>query len=439
MILPLNKQKNLVCDNVADSLDVDILRETLLAIGRVPMLTAKQEERLARVIQAAHLRLRRTLLRSAPVVSQVASLLERVVAGQERLDRVLDVTLADLKCKARLLSVARLHARTLRGLISEHGSTVEGGSLGVCSEGGRADRGKSFFDDRQLRKVQRLVDETAVRTSCLESFFATTVAEAATDLSAASDELPQLTRSHQLARQRYEGLRNRMVAANLRLAVSVAKKYQHAGVPLLDLIQEGSEGLIRAAEKFQPSLGFKFSTYAVWWIQQRVRTAVSEKSRMIRIGEAAANRIRSLRMEAASLHNSAPQSIAFEDLLLPPATASRREELRRSFYACRDVMSLDLPLQSDSHLTHADALPSEDVDFDSGLVQAEQRQAIGQALAGLTSRECQVLRLRFGLEDGLERNLAEVGRNLGISRERVRQIEVASLEKLRTKLKTESR
>lgn len=413
MILPLHSQKSLGITEISEAADVDILRETLLAIGRIPMLTPQEEERLARGIEAAKGRYRQAMLRFAPVVSQVASLLDRVVAGEERLDRALDVTLADLKDKQRLRGVARLQACTLRGILAELATEGDSATMGV-------------LNDRRAAKMQKLVDEASVRTSLIETYFQAGVLDV--QLSGA------LVRRYHLTRDRYERLRNRMVSANLRLAVSIAKKYQHAGVPLLDLIQEGSEGLIRAAEKFQPSLGFKFSTYSVWWIQQRVRSAVSEKSRMIRVGDGAAGRIKQLRLAATHEEGLSPQTLSFEDLPLPPSTPARREELRKSFYACRDVLSLDLPLQNDSHLTHADAITCEPVDFDSGLVQAEQRQAIGQALEELTARECQVLRLRFGLEDGHERNLAEVGRELGISRERVRQIEVASLQKLRQRL-----
>ena len=413
MILPLNSLNSLQEPKRTDSADVDVLRETLLAIGRIPMLTGAEEERLARGIEAAKGRWRRSMLRFAPVVSQVASLLDRIVAREERLDRALDVTLSDLKDKERLLEVARMHAVTLRGILSEVG---ESGAENL-----------EPLSERQAIKVQRLVDEAHVRTSQIEAFFRTAVLDV--HLSGA------LLRRYHLTRERYEALRNRMVAANLRLAVSIAKKYQHSGVPLLDLIQEGSEGLIRAAEKFQPALGFKFSTYSVWWIQQRVRSAVSEKAKLIRVGDGAAGRIKQLRLAAAGEEGQAPQTLSFEDLPVPPSTPARREELRKSFYACRDILSLDLPLQSGSQMTHAEAIASDPVDFDGGLIQAEQRQAIGSAFEGLTPRESQVLRLRFGLEDGQERNLAEVGRTLGISRERVRQIEVASLQKLRQRLK----
>lgn len=413
MILPLECSNDIVKAELSDSADVDVLRETLLAIGRIPMLTPQQEERLARGIESAKVRYRRSMLQFAPVVSQVAALLDRIVAGEERLDRALDVTLSDLKNKHRLRAVAQLQATTLRGMLS-----------GVDAKRPVAD--VEILSERRTQKIQKLVDEAAVRTNLIESYFQNSVLDV--HLSGG------LLRRYVLTRKRFESLRNRMVSANLRLAVSVAKKYQHAGVPLLDLIQEGSEGLIRAAEKFQPALGFKFSTYSVWWIQQRVRSAVSEKSRLIRVGEGAAGRIKQLRLAASSKQGISPQTLSFEDLPLPPTTSARREELRKSFYACRDVLSLDLPLQNDSQLTHAESITSAPVDFDGGLVQAEQKQAIGQALEGLTNRECQVLRLRFGLEDGRERNLAEVGRELGISRERVRQIEVASLQKLRQRL-----
>ena len=414
MILPLNTNMSKELPR-SESADVDVLRETLLAIGRIPMLTAEEEIRLARGIDVAKGRWRRAMLRFAPVVSQVASLLERIVSREERLDRVLDVTLAELKDKERLLEVARMHAVTLRGILAEIPNAE--------------DASAEPLNERLAIKVQNLIDEANVRTSQIETFFREEVLDV--QLSGA------VLRRYHLARERYETLRNRMVAANLRLAVSIAKKYQHAGVPLLDLIQEGSEGLIRAAEKFQPALGFKFSTYSVWWIQQRVRSAVSEKGRIIRVGDGAAGRIRQLRLAAADEEGQAPQTLSFEDLPLPPTTPTRREELRKSFYACRDVLSLDLPLQAGSQMTHAEAITSDPVDFDGGLIQAEQRQAIGLALEGLTTRECQVLRLRFGLEDGQERNLAEVGRTLGISRERVRQIEVASLQKLRQRISPE--
>lgn len=393
-----------------DNADVDILRETLLAIGRIPMLVGDEEERLASDIELAKGRLRRSMVRFAPVVSQIATLLESVNAEQVRLDRVLDVTLADLKDKQRLRETARLHAQTLRGMLAKQKRAA----------------GAELFSQRQAARVHALADEAAVRTSLIDDYYRSALADESLDRT--------LVAKVETNRARFESLRNRMVAANLRLAVSIAKKYQHAGVPLLDLIQEGSEGLIRAAEKFRPALGFKFSTYAVWWIQQRVRTAVSQKAKLIRIGDGAVARLKKLTNQSAARPEVQFQGTAFEDLVIPDSTPARREELRRSFYAYRDILSLDLPLKTDSQHTHADSIPGNPVDFDAGLIQDEQRENIDDAFKSLTVREREVLKLRFGLDDGHERNLADVGRQLGISRERVRQIEVVSLQKLRNRL-----
>lgn len=404
MIRPIQRGKITTLPASARAGDVDVLRETLLAIGSIPMLSVEEEERLALGIQSAKSRLRRSMLISTEVAAGVASLLEGVASGSERLDRALDVTLAELKDKDRLRAIAQTNADTLRGMISRQGTETK-------------------FDSRQARKAQKLVDEALVRTSRIEGFFEQS------DLAG--------NKRYLVARRRYEVLRNQMVSANLRLAVSVAKKYQNGNVPLLDLIQEGCEGLIRAAEKFKPSLGFKFSTYSVWWIQQRVRAALAEKSRLIRIGEAAANRIRKLRADVAEQSDDQARGIMFEDLPIGDAPPNRREELRKSFYVCRDILSLDVPLNVHSDTTRAETIATESEDFDSGLIQDERRQALGQAFQNLTDRECEVLRLRFGLEDGTERNLAEVGRILEISRERVRQIEQVSLKKLRGRLKPE--
>src|SRR5690606_7251334 len=119
-----------------------------------------------------------------------------------------------------------------------------------------------------------------------------------------------------------------------------------------------------------------------------------------------------LRNEASEGLGDSSQGVAFEDLPLPETSATRREELRKSFYACRDILSLDMPVQGTSEMSHADALPADSESLDSGLLRDERRAEIRDALGNLTQRESQVLRLRFGLEDGLERNLAEVGRIL---------------------------
>ncbi|MEZ6136221.1 MAG: RNA polymerase sigma factor RpoD/SigA [Pirellulaceae bacterium] len=379
---------------------VDVTKETLRAIGQIPMLSLSEEQWLARRIRIAKQRLRREMLRSRFVVAGCLDLLHEVLENRVRMDRALSISLSHTDEKTNLQSVIRTNLQTLHGLL--------GSSVGSRS----ADR----LSKPIVAKIHKLLDETRLNTSSISSI----VGEA---------EAPP-SKSVQRAKLRYQEFRNRMVAANLRLAVSVAKKYKHSGIPMLDLIQEGSEGLMRAAEKFEPDRGFKFSTYAVWWIRQRVRSAIQEKSRVIRIGESAANRIRNIVAESAQRLGTDPRAIAFEDLELAFANRSREEDFRRTFYAARDVLSLDRPLTSQGNATAADYIEAETQALDGGLIDQERSRLLSKAMSVLSDREKYVLRLRFGFESAGEHNLAEVGRILDVSRERVRQIEKNSLKKL---------
>jgi RNA polymerase sigma factor (sigma-70 family) len=383
--------------SVDDSYQVDVTKETLRSIGEIPMLTIDEEQRLARQIRVAKFRLRRELLTDSAVVAGGADLLRGVLQSKLRMDRVLSVSLSNTREKQRLLSIMELNLRTVDGLVERYGH-------------------RRLLPKHVAARVQALFEEVQLSTSELKALLNPLTS-------------PQWTKV-QRAKGRYEALRNRMVAANLRLAVSIAKKYQHSGIPLLDLIQEGSEGLMRAAEKFEPQRGFKFSTYAVWWIRQRVRTAIQEKSRVIRIGESAGTRLRAVLDQAATRRDEDPRNIAFEDLPVEFANQSRKDDFRRTFYASRDILSLDRPLTASGDSTAADFIEAQTYDPDQGLLDQERRAMLGDAFSVLSDREKKVMRLRFGLDTEAEHNLAEVGRILEVSRERVRQIEKSSLKKL---------
>ena len=219
-----------------------------------------------------------------------------------------------------------------------------------------------------------------------------------------------------------------MVSSNLRLVVSVAREYAGRGVPLLDLVQEGSIGLIDAARKFDYTLEYRFSTYATKWIRQRIGRSLLDHSGVIRVPAHTAERMRKLnaaRIAFRAEHGREPE--AAELAVMTGLTADKAEEL---LALIPEVSSLDIPVGERGEDTVGTLLPgSEDPQED--LIRRELKELLENLLLELNERQRSILRLRFGMDDGICRSLEEIGRMLGISKERVRQVERQAVDKLR--------
>jgi RNA polymerase primary sigma factor len=283
--------------------------------------------------------------------------------------------------------------------------------------------------------------------------------EAAAQLRQEPDLDPDTRDRLELTRGRGLAAEQRLAQANLRLVVSVAKRYVGRGMSFLDLIQEGNIGLLRAVEKFDPTLGFKFSTYATWWIRQAISRAIADQARTIRIPvhmvESINRQIRAQRRLMQELgREPTAEEVALEMDLMAPEDRRMVEEamavglplepalnrrlaiaaakVRRIMRIAQEPMSLETPVGTEENSSLGDFI--EDDSLPGPADQASRhllKEQMNEILSGLSDRERKVLEMRFGLKDGTARTLEEVGQEFGVTRERIRQIEAKALRKLR--------
>jgi RNA polymerase primary sigma factor len=248
-----------------------------------------------------------------------------------------------------------------------------------------------------------------------------------------SDQLDERARRN-LVRRGQDGdlARQGLTEANLRLVVSLAKKYTNRGMNFLDLIQEGNQGLIRAVQKFEYKRGFKFSTYATWWIRQAINRAIADQSRTIRIPVHMTESINKLKRIARDLHQDLERNATHEEIaeqMGPGWTAAKVEE---AFGLTQEAFSLETPVGDEKDSVYGDFIPDGHADTAvENVAKTMLAERLETALLKLSDREAMVLRLRKGLLDGREHTLEEVGQYFSVTRERIRQIEAKALRKMK--------
>jgi RNA polymerase primary sigma factor len=438
----------------------DPIRMYLAQMAEIPLLTRREEISLAKRIEVTRKRFRRAVLGCAYSLQTTVDTLRKVHEGGLPFDRTIKVSLTERLTKEQIQARMPHNLRTLedlmarsradfRLLVSRRTSPDEARAARLRF---RRNRAKSLVLVEELslrtRRVQPLVKILRGMSARMDSIREELRALAdgqrsrddradlrkeLRDLMLTTLESPRSLRARvaglEKLRTEYEAAKRNLSAANLRLVVSIAKKYRNRGLAFLDLIQEGNTGLMRAVDKYEYRRGFKFSTYATWWIRQAITRAIADQSRTIRIPVHMIDVLSKLRtMSKRLLHELGREPTAEE---IARAAEVPLDEARRVLDMGRQPMSLDRPIGESE-----DASFSEFVE-DVGVASPTQstthgllRDKIESLLKTLTYREREIIRLRYGLTDGYTYTLEEVGRIFRVTRERVRQIEAKAVKKL---------
>jgi RNA polymerase primary sigma factor len=444
----------------------DPIRMYLSQMSGIPLLTRDEEIRLAKKIELTRKRFRRNLLRCFFALENTVKTLERVYRGELPFDRTIKVSLTERLTKDQVQARMPHNLPLLRhlmqaqqqdfALLTRRSTSAADRSAARTRYIRRREKMLVLVEELSLRtrRVQPLIrqlEETSQRMDDLRAQLAVLRRTGGPEEKIASlrlelQQLMQRTlespaslrrRARQLRGQfrQFENVKRELSSGNLRLVVSIAKKYRNRGLSFLDLIQEGNTGLMRAVDKYEYRRGFKFSTYATWWIRQAITRAIADQARTIRIPVHMIDVLMRLRNAAKRLLHEMGREPTTEETAL--AAGVSLEETERVLDIGRQPVSLDRPVGEGEDGCFGEFVPDTGTEAphrvaNNGLL----RERIEELLKTLTYREREIIRLRYGLADGYAYTLEEVGRIFKVTRERVRQIEAKAVAKLQNPVRS---